>query len=125
MDKIMKEITGNVKGIEDNTHGWQNPHFPPEVRKACLQGKTVQMDEAGLIYYVISRWYERISGKRAPSNFKVYRNWKKVLRECLSGCWSEEEICWMIQAIEIGTHYRKERRDREMILEALKKCNAY
>ena len=121
MNKIMTEITGNVKCNEPFEHGWHNPHFSPEIRRSCLKGKSIEMDEEARMYYTMSRWYERISGKHAPCNFHVYRNWKNELRKLVGDNWNDEQIEWMIRAIEAGTHFKKEQRNLQQILYALEK----
>ncbi len=62
-------------------YGWHDSHFPPEYRKACLKGEIYNPDIYTGIYVIMAGWYERISGRKAPPNFEVYREWKNYVRK--------------------------------------------
>ena len=104
------------------TYGWHNPHLPPECRSAILRGEKFEVDAKTDLYTITVILYEKISGRRAPCSFEVYKDWKKQIRAGggLCGGLDAEERERLIRAVEDGTHRRREERDPVRILDILR-----
>ena len=101
-------------------YGWHNANFPPELRRACLNGEKPEMDRFTYIYYLMSTWYESLTGKKAPCNFGVYRGWKVCVRQCcIRQGFTGDETEKVISAIGTGTQYKREKRDPETVVRLL------
>ncbi len=111
-----EELKFQIYGLtsQPKPYGWHDSRFPPEYRRACLRGEIYDPDICTGIYVVMAGWYEKISGRKAPPNFEVYRDWKKYIQ--ISGSFESEVI---IRAIEIGTRRKRERRDVIKVLKVL------
>ena len=97
-----------------------NANFPPELRRACLNGEKTEMDRFTYIYYLMSTWYESLTERKAPCNFGVYRGWKVCVRQsCIRQGFTGDETEKIISAIGTGTQYKREKRDPETVVRIL------
>lgn len=89
--------------------GWHNSRFPPEYRQCCLNGKEFEMDASCDLYYFMSRYYEHITGCKAPYNFEIVRSWKKDVLSSLRN-WDAAEKNAVIAMIAGCTRWQRGRR---------------
>ena len=115
----IKEWT-KLSKTQTSAYGWHNAKYPPELRRACLAGEKLRMDRYAYMYYLMSTWYERLTGRKAPCNFAIYRGWKACVREsCICQGFTGEETEKIICAIGTGTQYKREKRAPETVLRLL------
>lgn len=101
-------------------YGWHIANFPPELRHASLTGEAIRVDRFAGIYYLMSTWYESLTGRKAPCNFCVYRGWKAWVRQsCICQGFTGDETKKIISAIGTGTQYKREKRDPETVVRLL------
>ncbi len=105
---------------QTSAYGWHNAKYPPELRRACLTGEKLRMDRYAYMYYLMSTWYERLTGRKAPCNFAIYRGWKACVRKsCCHQGFTAHETEKIIYAIGTGTQYKREKRDPGTVLRLL------
>ena len=104
-----------------------------EINRGCVVGKGEKLEEwvrlsepyiraygFTYIYYLMSTWYESLTGKKAPCNFGVYRGWKVCVRQsCIRQGFTGDETEKVISAIGTGTQYKREKRDPETVVRLL------
>lgn len=114
------EAWTKLSKTQTSAYGWHNAKYPPELRRTCLAGEKLRMDRYAYMYYLMSTWYEHLTGRKAPCNFVLYRGWKAcVQKSCICQGFTAQETEKIICAIRTGTQYKKEKRDPETVLRLL------
>ena len=87
----------------------------------AFNGEKPEMDRFTYIYYLMSTWYESLTGKKAPCNFGVYRGWKVCVRQsCIRQGFTGDETEKVISVRSgLERSYKQEEENPETVVRLL------
>ena len=94
-------------------YGWENMNYPVEYRRYCLHGGTFKYEQMHDVYYLMVQFFEQMTGKRIPYDFKHTSYWEVLLRRKIRQLDIDMQEA-IVKLIDDGTKVNCERRIRSV-----------